>query len=220
MEVGALQNLAKTPSADTALSNFAEDFDDFLQLLVAQLQNQDPTSPLETNEFTAQIVSFTGVEQEINTNKKLEALIELQLGNQTSNLVSFVGKEVEVAGNSVVLESEGNVSLAYNLDEPAEKVFVTIRDLQGNVVFNGDGTNNAGRNNLQWDGKGVNGERLPVGLYDVRITKEDASGALTEQPLFVKGRVVGVNLDGEQPRLIVNGEEIPLSEVKFVGEAV
>jgi len=209
------------PSNSAAsLGKLAGDFDDFLKLLVTQLKNQDPTSPLDTNQFTQQIVSFAGVEQQINSNKKLEQLIAATNVSQNSNLISFIGKDVEIESASIALESVGNVSFSYILDEPAQNVFVTVRDSQNNTVFNGGGATTLGRNNALWDGTDNNGDRLPPGLYQVFVTAEDLSDNLANVSTLVRGRVIGANLNSESPTLIVNGEEITLGEVKFVGEAI
>lgn len=90
-------------SRGTGISNLAENFDNFLTILITQLQNQDPLSPMESNEFTSQLVQFTGVEQQVLQNKNLEELIRLQSANQTLSAVSFIGKLVEATGDTNTL---------------------------------------------------------------------------------------------------------------------
>lgn len=210
----ATANIKSTNS----LGKLAEDFDDFLKLLIAQLQNQDPTSPLDTNEFTAQIVSFTEVEQSVSTNKNLEDLIALTRSTQNSSLAGFIDKDVEVEGGLVTLDSEGNpVGFSYNLDDKVESTFVTIKNLDNETVFNGSGTTKIGRNNVTWDGIDNEGNPVASGIYQIFVTTEGENGNLTNQPTLVQGKVLGVILEDENPKLVVNGEEIPLSEVKFIG---
>ena len=216
---GSAAATGKTDSAES-LSKFADDFDNFLQLLIVQLTNQDPTSPMETNEFTQQIVSFTEVEQSINTNKKLETLIDMQANNQSSYLVAFTGKSVEVDGSQITMKDEGDVRFSYEIsDEEITTAHITIRDAFGKTVFNGVGTTDAGRNVIAWDGLDNDGNRVDSGLYQIQVTEEDKEGILENVDTQVSGIVTGVVLDKDTPSLVVNGEEIPLDNVRFVGEA-
>ncbi|MGB1540522.1 MAG: flagellar hook assembly protein FlgD, partial [Rickettsiales bacterium] len=86
--------------ANQARSKLSGDFDTFLLLLTTQLQNQDPIEPLDTNEFTAQLVQFANVEQAIDTNSNLETMISMQQGTQINNAVNYIGNFVEAKGNS------------------------------------------------------------------------------------------------------------------------
>ncbi len=215
-------------STDGAITKFAQDFDDFLTLMIAQLNNQDPLDPLESSEFTDQIVQFTGVEQSINTNTKLDTLISTVSNDQGVNLVNYTGKNVETIGNLVTLPAstqngeevvQGQLSFAYELDEPAENVFITIKDLAGATVFTGDGPNKAGRNSVTWDGIKNDGDYLNGGNFQVIVTTADANNDVTTVDTYVSGTVQGVNFDGDDPTLIVNGEIIPFDAIRFVGDA-
>lgn len=210
-----------TSASESSSTKLAGNFDDFLKLLITQLKNQDPTAPLDTNEFTQQIVQFSSVEQAINTNKNLEALIDMNKVTQNSNIVSFTGKEVEAEGSLVSYsgKEDEDVLFAYNLDEEVDDAFVTIRDMDGNTVFNGTATKKAGRNVISWDGGGNSGEKVPAGNYQVFVTTKNSEGTLNNEVTFIKGVVQGVNVASENPTLIVNGEEIPLDKVRFVGQS-
>lgn len=217
--VSSLGQPAATKGSSTeSLSKLAGNFDDFLKLLIVQLRNQDPTSPLDTNQFTQQIVSFTNVEQQINTNKKLEQLIGLNQVAQNSTIVSFVGKNVEVEGNLVTYDGQQDVGFSYNLDsEKYKKAFIAVRNMDGDVVFSGEGTLNRGRNNVTWQGVDNDGNEVVPGIYDVSLSIQDQDGNLSNSPLLVRGTVFGVEFDGDVPQVIVNTEKIPLEKVKFVG---
>lgn len=209
---------AATSKINSDESKFAKDFDDFLKLLITQLQNQDPTAPLDTNQFTEQIVQFSSVEQSINTNKKLDELITATRSGQASDIVSFTGKEVEAEGHNVTLKEGEDTVFAYNLEKKAKNAFVTIKDSGGTTIFSGTATSNAGRNLVSWDGITNSGNKAEPGVYQVFVTSESDTGAFNEETTIVKGTVMGVNLDTETPTLIVNGEEISLDKVRFIGE--
>ncbi len=205
--------------ADNALSKFSADFENFLTIFVTQLENQDPLEPQDSSDFTAQIAQFSTVEQSVQTNKNLENIVDLFTQNSNSNLVSYSGKYVEVEGDSVRLEeSPGNVSFRYYLDEPARESIVSIYNLDGQLVFSGGGINDAGNNNITWDGTDSEGEYVDPGYYIVRVAIRDQSGNLEQIPTIVKGRVDGISLEGD-PVLEVNGSLIPLENVTFIGEA-
>ena len=218
MDISPIASIGNTGSAKS-LGQLAGNFDDFLKLLLTQLQNQDPTSPLDTNDFTQQIVSFAGVEQSVATNKNLENLIAKTQATQNSAVASFIGKDVEVDGSLVTYTAaEGEtVNFGYELDQEASQVFVTVKDLNNVTVFNGTGPKDIGRNNVQWDGTDNDGNPVDAGIYQVFATAQVNGGNLENQKTLVRGKVIGIALDGEEPKVVVNGEEIPLSEVKFIG---
>jgi len=222
--------------ADSSLSKFAEDFDNFLTLMVAQLKNQDPLEPLDSNQFTDQIVQFTGVEQSINTNKKLDNLVDIMSGSRGENLLSYVGKDVEAVGNFIelkqppknsdgsnILDSEGNIvreetSISYVLDERVDNAFVTIRDLNGTVLFSGEGPKTAGRNSVTWDGINNDSNYSSPGIYQVSVSVQNAEGNVEDIDAYVSGKVQGVNFDSDEPTLIINSEIISADAIRFIGE--
>ena len=221
--IGAAGATLKLDSqADVDKAAFSNDIDDFLTIFIAQLQNQDPLEPQDSSEFTNQVANLSGVEQAINTNKRLEELINLTTLKDNNEIVSFIGKDVEIESQVVTLEEGKNVNVAYELEDTTgvENVFVTIQDINNNPVFNGAGTSKVGRNTVAWDGTNNQGEIVSPGLYQVFVTTSKGDGVIEAVDTTVRGRVIGANLQAEEPTIIVNGTEIPLGEVKFVGEAV
>jgi flagellar basal-body rod modification protein FlgD len=197
---------------------FSQDFDDFLNLLMTQLQNQDPTQPMDTNEFTQQVVQLSTVEQAINTNTNLEKLINTTNNTQNSNIVAWTGKMVEVQGNNVVLGEQGT-QFAYELANEVEQVAIRIERADGTLVFTSEGTKNIGRNTVTWDGKDNNGNAMQPGeVYRVQVTSKNSDGQFENVKTLVGGRVDGVNMSVNPPRLLVNDQEIPLDEVNFIGQ--
>ncbi len=214
----ASKNLASSDSG--GLSNLTKDFDTFLKLLTTQLQNQDPLSPLDTNEFTNQIVSFSQVEQAIETNNKLSALVDLNVSNQISASVNYTGKTVEVASNDMMVKNNAVPTFSYTLDSAAEEVKLVIKNAQGVTVYEGEGLKEKGPHSVQWDRVAKDGTYSPEGKYTITVSaKYKGAEEFKAAPVTTVGVVTGVNLsDTEIISLIVDGElEIPISDVRAVG---
>lgn len=211
---------SESKSSKTSLSKFAEDFDDFLTLLITQLKNQDPTAPMDSKQFTDQIVQFTSVEQSINTNQKLDKLIEATSLSQTSNLLSIVGKQVEFEGGNVNISDENKTAdIKFTANPEDENIFIRIVAQGGKVVK----TDMLGKNNLtngeniyQWDGKDNNGNKLNNGNYKVEFTKINKVGNVEKISTVVSGVASGANLMGAEQLILVNGMEIPFKNIRFV----
>lgn len=192
--------------------------DDFLKILIAQLQHQDPTNPMEGQEFAAQLAQFSSLEQLQNMNVNLESVMELNLAlNRTINntmATTFIGKEVRALGSRVVLEDEKAATLNYELALPASKVTVVIRDQNGNIVRTlelKDGQ--AGRRQLQWDGKDDNGQTLPAGQYQFGVVAEDAGGNSVPVQTYIVGEIQGVRYHNGDAVFILGDLEVSLSDV-------
>jgi flagellar basal-body rod modification protein FlgD len=187
----------KDPSSgggtQAAASTLADTFDTFLALLTTQLQNQDPLDPMKSEQFTQQLVQFAGVEQSINTNKKLEQLIELQTSSQLNSAVSYIGKTVEVVSDELMLDN-GAAKISYGLDHNAATTVVTIVDLNGNAVRTFNGEIAAGRHELAWDGLDANGNQAPDGVYGFSVVAVDAEDETVDTVSASLGRVTGVEI--------------------------
>jgi flagellar basal-body rod modification protein FlgD len=177
--------------------DLASTFNNFLVLLTTQLQHQDPLSPLDTNQFTEQLVQFTNVEQAIKTNSKLDQLIALQGTNQLGAALDYIGKTVEV--DSVVLDlNDGAATMTYELASNAEETTIEIIDESGNSVrtLTVDGT--AGPHEVTWDGKDSAGEDLPDGLYGFVVKAVDGEGRTIPLRQGTVGRVTAIEvIDGD-----------------------
>ena len=128
----------------TSQVKLQDELNRFLNLLVTQLKHQDPLDPLDTNEFTAQLVQFAGVEQQIQQNANLEKLLNLQETSQVAAMVNFIGTTVEVTGDTVPLEN-GHAEFTYALGVNATQVTVTIMNSSGLTVFVGEGETGTGK---------------------------------------------------------------------------
>lgn len=194
-------------------------FDNFLTLLTTQLKNQDPVSPMDTNQFTSQLVQFTQVEQQMKGNDQLQRLIQLQQASQISYAASLTGKEVQIEGDSGALGDTGSIEFGYTMPRGAATATVNILDARGAVVFSREGEAAAGRHPFVWDGKGSSGQRAPAGTYRIQVVAKTDQ----EQPVEVKTSVVrtvaGVQLENGSVTLDVGGSTmVPLDRVQTIRE--
>jgi flagellar basal-body rod modification protein FlgD len=191
--------------------------DDFLKMLVAQLQNQDPMNPQDSSAFVTQLAQITQVEQTYNINANLQSLLSSQ--NNAGNLssVSFIGKQVTAQGSQVSLTSGSPSALGFILPSAAAQVSVQINDASGNTVRTlTQGATSAGASSMAWDGKDNSNNLLPSGTYSFAVSGIDANGQTIQGATMVQGLVTGVNLSGTTPVLTVNGQDVPLTSVVAV----
>ncbi len=213
MEVNDVTNAAPaTVQPDSALSRLTEDFDTFLTILTTQLQNQDPLSPLDTHEFTNQLVMFAGVEQQVNQSDLLEDLIALQNANQTVGAVSYLGNAVETAGKNFALETGGN-TLSYELPKTASASIIQIYDAQGTLVRMEPVPNTSGRHSFVWDGTDQNGVAVQPGEYSFNISAVDGNDATIDIAHYSNGTVTGVSFADGKTVLDIGGRQVPLDEI-------
>ena len=212
----AAASTAQTGSAKS-LGDLSEDFDKFLKLLTTQLSNQDPLDPMDTQQFTQQLVQFSGVEQQIKTNSNLEDLISLQNSNALGQAVSMIGKTVEGSGNDLYLGPDGG-EIAYALPEDASTGSVLIFDRNDKVVYAGQMDLSAGSHLFKWDGNDNAGEPLPQGAYTVQMSARDASDKAIEVETATRGVVTSVVTTEAGPTVMIGSVMLPLDKVDFVAE--
>src|SRR5476651_1825310 len=136
-------------------TEIASNFTTFLKLLTTQLQNQDPLSPMDTNQFTQQLVQFAGVEQQMKSNDSLSTLVSLQQSAQTTSALALVGATVVVNGSTAQL-ANGQATWTLNSTQPATAT-ITIADSTGRTAYTGTSTVNSGSQNFVWNGQGNDG---------------------------------------------------------------
>ncbi|OEO29263.1 flagellar hook capping protein [Devosia insulae DS-56] len=193
----------------------AQNFDTFLQLLTTQLKNQNPLDPLDTNQFTQQLVQFTGVEQQLKTNEFLEAMMTSTQTANNSQAVSYVGKIVTASGVKTELV-KGEAKWHFAVDSKAD-IIATVKDANGNVVYTKAGTVDKGESVFTWDGIGNDGQKKPEGTYSVSIEARDtATGKLVGVATEMTGEVTGIDFSGSEPVLIVGGARVNLSAILSV----
>jgi flagellar basal-body rod modification protein FlgD len=199
----------------TTGSTLAGNFQTFLTLLTTQLQNQDPLSPLDTNQFTQQLVQFASVEQQLKTNDQLTTLVSLQQTAQSTQALTFVGKTAVVDGSTAALT---NASATWDLGVPTNSnVTISIANSTGQTVFTGSYAVNAGSNQaFTWDGKGNDGTQWPDGKYKLTATAADTAGNAVAVSTQIQGVVNSVDLTQSPPLLSINGQTYTVNQIKSI----
>ena len=192
----------------------ADNFETFLSLLTTQLKHQNPLDPLDTNQFTQQLVQFTSVEQQLKTNEFLEAMMLANQNAGSSQAVGYIGKVITASGSKSELV-DGQAQWRFATDKGAQ-ITATVRDMEGNVVFTQQGSVAQGESIFTWDGIGSTGTRQPDGSYSITIEGRDAEGKLVNVATEMTGEVTGVDLTGSEPVLIVGTARVNLSSVMSI----
>ncbi|GAC1331652.1 MAG: flagellar hook capping FlgD N-terminal domain-containing protein [Bradyrhizobium sp.] len=201
--------------SSTTGGTLAGNFQTFLTLLTTQLQNQDPLSPLDTNQFTQQLVQFASVEQQLKTNSQLTTLVSLQQTAQSTQALGFVGKTAVVDGSTAALT---NASAAWDLSVPTNSnMTISITNSTGQTVFSGNYAVSAGNNlPFKWDGKGNDGTQWPDGSYKLTATAADSVGNPVAVSTQIQGVVNSVDLTQSPPLLSINGQNYTVSQIKSI----
>lgn len=207
---------AATTSASGSTTNAAagltQNFNTFLTLLTTQLQNQDPLSPLDTNQFTQQLVSFSQVEQQINTNSNLQQLISLQGAGESISALPLVGQNIEYNSPTAPL-SGGQANFAYNLSGATSATALTVVNANGQVVYTQPGDTSAGTHLFNWNGKTNAGVQLPDGDYTLQIQTVGATGTPVTSSIASVGAVKAVGVQNGTATFTVNDMAVPMSEL-------
>jgi flagellar basal-body rod modification protein FlgD len=192
--------------------------DDFLKLLVKQLQNQDPMNPLDSSQFATQLAQFSSVEQLANINTNLEAsistnqLMAQSIGNSLAS--SMIGRDVKASGNTLQWNGTDDVRFGYTLAAQGLKSKVTICDSTGETVQVIDGTGvDAGDTNVTWNGKNIKGQAMPAGKYTFKVEVTDAQSKDVTSSSFVLGSITGVRFTSSGTVFLVDGAEIPVGNI-------
>jgi len=204
---------AITPKKDTR-AQIAGNFDQFLNLLTTQLKNQNPLEPLDTNQFTQQLVQFAQVEQQLKQNETLSSLLSMSKSATTANAMAFVGSRVTMDGATSALK-DGKAEWRLNAPRAAAAT-VTVKDKTGNVVATESATLNAGDQTFKWNGRTSTGGSATDGDYTIVIDAFDAQRNRVPITSEVTGIVDGADFTGETPVLIIGATRTPLDKVKSV----
>ncbi len=209
-----------TPGASTAtstdsMSKLSGNFSTFLTLLTSQLKNQDPTSPMDTNQFTQQLVMYSQVEQQIQGNTHLKTLIAQGQSSASAIATSYLGKKVSITNGMSSLTS-GEARWTYNLSSAANAANLIVTDASGKVVYVGDAEKTAGNHAFTWNGKDGNGNQLADGVYKLTVTAKDAAQNPIASAVASAGTVSQIDMTGASPQLIVGNLPIGLGDIAAV----
>lgn len=211
---------AAASARTSAGTGLAPDFGSFLKLLTAQLQNQDPLSPMDSEKFTSQLVQFSSVEQSLQTNNKLGQLVDMMRASSLTATLDYLGAEVEIDGSRLRLGSSGPADIHFQAAGAAASVQVRILDSKGVLVHQGIAAAEAGRSTYRWDGRGTDGGRVAAGIYHVEVTAADRAGRPVAIALDRRGVVQEVQTDTAGGLvLLVDGVKVPAEAVRTIHAA-
>jgi flagellar basal-body rod modification protein FlgD len=210
---GSASNTGKSGLATDA-TTITNNYSTFLNLLTAQIKNQDPLSPMDTTQWTNQLVQYSSVEQQLKANQYLSQ-IAAGSGASMSSAVAYIGKTVSASSDTATL-AKGAANWDYSLAGAASKVTLTVKDSNGNTVYQTAGETAAGNHSFTWDGTTATGGKLTAGNYTLSISSTDAAGNGISNTVGISGVVNSAQEDNGTVTLTVGNTEVPLSSITGV----
>ena len=207
-DVGSLQN-SKISTYQQTMGK-----DEFFKLLIAQLQHQDPLNPMDNTAFVSQLAEFSSLEQLNNVNEGLNGLALAQTASVNSQIVSYIGKDIEAVGNTFKKEEGKGKELGYDLARDAEKVTISVQDKDGNIIWSTEESDvDGGSRSVYWDGKDFNGNQMPEGEYSFIVKATDTEDNEVDSTTRMRGTVTGVSYENGYPELMIGSARIALGDV-------
>jgi len=192
----------------------------FLTLFLAQLQNQDPTNPMQDYELASQLAQFTSVQELTQATTQLNNIQQYAAAINNGEITSLVGKNVTAQTSQISVTSGTPTALNYTLASPAAVTY-TIQDAGGNTIYTGNlGSQNAGSYSVPWTGKDSNGNTVADGSYTCTVTATASNGKSTTVNTTVQGQVISCNLTANPPTyLLSNGTTVSVADVSVVSSS-
>ncbi len=215
MEITPTSSTPTSATKDDALGKLSGNFSTFLTLLTSQLKNQDPMSPMDSNQFTQQLVMYSQVEQQIQGNSHLKTLISQGQSSAAAMATDYLGKRVSITNGQASL-ANGAANWTYNLSGEAQSANLTVTNSSGKVVFTGPAEKKAGNHAFAWDGKDNNGNALADGAYKLTVTASDAAGASVPTVAATAGTVSQIDMTSSPPKLVVGNMQIGLGDIAAI----
>ncbi|WP_420413753.1 flagellar hook assembly protein FlgD [Roseibium sp.] len=192
---------------------------DFLQLMVLQLKNQNPTSPSDPNQVMKQMMDLAGYEAQVDTGKKLDAITSSLSALLSGNGLGYIGRTVEAVGDTTALQS-GQAKWSYATNGKAQSVKLQVLDEKGAVVFETAGKTDPGKQSFSWDGKDKDGKQLPDGgKYTLKVTALDGNDKAVPTGTTIFGKVTGIDATGDKSVLQIGGISVLMQSVLAVLES-
>ena len=214
MTISAVDTATATDA--NARTRLSDNYDTFLVLLTAQLQNQDPLAPMDSTQFTQQLVQFSQVEQQIRTNEQLEGLVGQYQAASAGAALSYLGKDAIIEADETYL-ANGAANWAYDLPGAASQMTINIKDASGRVVYSTTtAPRTAGEHLFTWDGVKTNGETAPDGVYTISVEALDDAGEDIAATVAVRETIMGVDFSGTTPVVITPSGTRGLDSIRSV----
>ncbi len=220
MTISTVNSYAVTSSTTSTTSTDDErttvDSDEFLLLMVEQLQNQDPTNPTDTSEYIGQMVDYASYQTQADISEQLTTITDTLSGFMSSQGLGYLGQTVEAVGNTTSLQ-DGEAQWSYSLDSDAESVTVSILDEDGNTVHSTSGETEAGSHSFEWDGLTSEGDQLADGgQYTIQVEAVDDEGNDVSGYTTVIAEVSAVDSSGDEAVLGIGDASVLLENVLAV----
>ena len=216
MSVSDVYSQASTPKTQ---DNSVMGKDDFLTLLVAQLQHQDPLNPAESTEFTAQLAQFSSLEQLQNIEATLNGFEVYQSTLNNIQSSGFIGKSVTATGSMFGVNGGNPDPIRFDLVNDADSVYIQVYDDFGGFVTDIQaGARQAGEQQVAWDGQDSNGVAVADGAYTFTVMAMNSDGAVVSSNSYTTGIVTGVDYKTGATNLLINDREVPISSVIRIEE--
>jgi len=206
---------SSSSSSSAVSASVQSEYNTFLTILTTELQNQDPTSPLDTNQFTSQLVQFSALEQNLQTNSYLQQLVTAQSQGQVNSALGYLGHTVQATGDSFQLDgtSSDTPTLAYSLASTASTATLDVINSSGQTVRQISVDTSAGAHSETFDGQDASGDQLPAGTYTFQVQAEDANGTAITAPTYETGEVTGIDTTDGVVNLHIGGVIVPAANV-------
>jgi len=221
MLVNSSTEASSTATMMTQGKNKSLGKDDFMKLLVAQLEHQDPMEPMKGTDFTAQLAQFSTVEQLYNMSDTLQGIKSGNTDLYASMAVNMIGKQVEAQGNEVHLTNAGSSTITFELAGNAANVSINITDADGNTVFTlKESDMKAGRNEVLWNGFNLEGKKAAEGTYYYDIKATDMDGKDIGSTYFTTGTISGINYENSNIFVTIGNTKVPLNTIKEIKQGI
>jgi flagellar basal-body rod modification protein FlgD len=214
----ASSTTGSSTSADlaTGASNLSTSYQTFLTLLTTQLQNQDPSSPMDPNQFTTELVQMTGVQQQLLSNQLLQQLVNSSPSSGVSSAVDLIGKQVSATSSTATL-ANGQANWTYTLPSAASAATVSVSNSLGQVVYTGTAPSfSAGANTFAWNGQSNSGAQQANGNYTLSVAATDANGGTITPTIGVTGTATSVASVNGTTMVTIGGSQAPVSAITNV----
>ena len=199
-------------TSSAATKQLFDNYQTFLTLLTTQIKNQDPLNPMDTSEFTNQLVQYASVEQQMETNDVLSDIRDMTSASINTLALSYVGKTVEIDSDYTALQ-DGQAKWNYDLSDDAENVTIKVVDQNGNIVYQTDGETDAGVHSFNWDGKDADGNQLADGPYRLEVTAKEADGSDVSADITSFGKVTKVSTEDGDIALQIGDISLDISDI-------
>lgn len=217
LSLGGVAGVDTTKTANSR-NSLQTSYSQFLTLLTTQLKNQDPLNPMDSKDFTNQLISMSGVEQQISQTEKLNDLLQVNQASAVNGALGYIGKTVDYVGGA--MEYKGSpVQIKYSLAANTSATKISIADKDGNVVWSGDGELSAGGHSFTWDGKNTQGLPAASGNYKVTVGAKDKADKAVTTYVIVPATVTGVETVDGQVYLNIGDQKVSIGAVQAVRQA-